>query len=62
MKWEENDGTFIESFFDGLETVWETISLIICFSLCLIVIFVMTTFIVLIVAICVSIWITILGG
>ena len=62
MKWEENDGTFIESFFDGLETVWETISLIIYFSLCLIVIFVMTTFIVLIVAICISIWITILGG
>lgn len=39
MKWEENDNTFLESIFDGLETVWEIISPIIYFFLSLIALF-----------------------
>jgi hypothetical protein len=62
MKWEENDNTFIESFFDGLETVWEYVSPYVYFLLGLVVLFVGVTFSMLLVGICISIWIKILGG
>lgn len=62
MKWEENDNTFIESIFDGLETVWESVSPYLYFLLCLAALFIGFTLLVLLVGICISTWITILGG